>query len=46
MEYEYHKMKAQLAVLRDVAETYAHCNIDNIIMQLEEQIKHIESKNK
>lgn len=46
MEYELHKLKAQVAVLKDVAEVYPTCTIDNCITQIEARIKEIESKYK
>lgn len=42
--YEYYKLKGQLAVLKDVAESYPSSSIGNIIQQIESRIKHIEEK--
>lgn len=46
MDYELHKLKAQVAVLKDVAEVYPTCTIDNCITQIESRIKEIESRTK
>ena len=46
MDYELHKLKAQVAVLKDVAEVYPTCTIGNCITQIEARIKEIESQNK
>lgn len=46
MDYEYHKLKAQLAVLKDVEKDYPTSSIANVIKQLESRIKHIEESNK
>ena len=46
MDYELHKLKAQVAVLKDVAKVYPTCTIGNCITQLESCIKEIESQNK
>ncbi len=45
MDYEYHKLKAQLAILKDVLKTYPTSSISNIIAQISERIKEIEKKN-
>lgn len=42
MDYELHRLKAQVAVLKDIAKEYGTCTITNAIMQLESRIKHIE----
>lgn len=42
MDYLLHKMKAQVAVLKDVEKEYPTCNIGNAIQQIESRIKHIE----
>lgn len=42
MDYEYHKLRAQLSVLKDVAKEYPTCSIGNIIQQIEARIKNIE----
>lgn len=36
------RLKAQVAVLREIAETYPHRTIDNIIQNLEARIKEVE----
>lgn len=46
MDYELHRLKAQVAVLKDIAKEYGTCTITNAIMQLESRIKHIEQNNK
>lgn len=45
MDYEYHKLRAQLSVLKDVIEVYPTCSIDNIIAQISARIKELEKKN-
>lgn len=45
MDYELHKLKAQVAVLKDVAGVYPTCTIGNCIAQIESRIKEIESQN-
>ena len=42
MDYELHKLKAQAAVLKDVAKEYPTCTITNTITQIESRIKHLE----
>lgn len=43
MDYQYHKIKSQIAVLRDVLSEYgANHSIDNIITQLEARAKFME----
>ena len=42
MDWELHKLKAQLAVLKDVAEVYPTSSIGNCITQISSRIKHIE----
>lgn len=42
MDYEYHKLKAQIAILKDVIETYPTSSVANVIQQLESRLKHIE----
>lgn len=44
MDYKYHKLNAQLAVLRDVAKDYPTRTIANAIQQIEARIKHIEQR--
>ena len=46
MDYELHKLKAQIAVLKDVAEVYPTCTIGNCITQIEARIKEIDLQNK
>ena len=46
MDWEYHKLKAQVAVLKDVVVTYPTCTISNAITQMEARIKEKESRNK
>ena len=46
MDWELHKLKAQLSILKDVAEVYPTSSIPNAITQIEARIKHIESRNK
>lgn len=46
MDYELHKLKAQVAVLKDVAEVYPTSTICNCITQLESRIKEIEKQNR
>ena len=45
MDYELHKLKAQVAVLKDVAEIYPTSTIGNCITQIEARIKEIEKQN-
>ena len=42
MDWELHKLKAQLAVLKDVAEAYPTSSIGNCITQISSRIKYIE----
>lgn len=42
MDWELHKLKAQLSVLKDVEKVYSRSSIDNIIMQISSRIKQIE----
>ena len=46
MDYELHKLKAQVAVLKDVAEVYPTSSIGNCITQIEARIKELEQQNK
>lgn len=46
MEYELHKLKAQVAVLKDVAKVYPTSTIGNCITQTESRIKEIEKQTK
>jgi hypothetical protein len=42
MDYEYHKLKSQLAILKDVAKDYPTASLPNAIQQIESRIKNIE----
>jgi hypothetical protein len=46
MNYELHKLRAQVAVLKDVEKVYPTCSIGNCITQLESCIKEIEKQNR
>ena len=46
MDWEIHRLRAQVAVLEDVAEVYPTCTIDNCITQIESRIKEIEKQAK
>ena len=46
MEYELHKLKAQIAVLKDVEQVYPTATISNAISQMQSRIKEIESQTK
>lgn len=46
MDYELHKLRAQVAVLNDVAKIYPTSSIGNCITQIESRIKEIESQTK
>lgn len=46
MDYELHKLKAQVAVLKDVEKEYPMATVSNAISQMQARIKEIESKNK
>lgn len=39
---EYIRLKAQVAVLKEVVETYPHRTIENIIQNIEARIKEVE----
>ena len=41
-DYEYNKLKAQLAILEDVAKEYPTSSVPNAIQQIKSRIKHIE----
>lgn len=45
-DYELHKLKAQVAVLKDVAEVYPTATIDSAIRQIESRINEKEKRNK
>lgn len=42
--YEYHKLKAQFAILQDVAKDYPASSISNAMTQIEARIKLYEAK--
>lgn len=44
MEYELNKLKAQVAVLKDVEQIYPKATISNAISQIQARIKEIESQ--
>ena len=44
MEYELNKLKAQVAVLKDVELIYPKATISNAISQIQARIKEIESQ--
>ena len=44
MDYEYHKLKSQLAILKDVAETYPTSSIQNAIAQISARVKEMEKQ--
>lgn len=46
MEYELHKLKAQVAVLKDVEKVYPRATISSAISQIQARIKEIESQTK
>lgn len=46
MDWELHKLRAQVAVLKDVEKTYPRASIPNAITQIEARIKEKESRNK
>ena len=46
MDWELHKLKAQVAVLKDVLETYPTATISNAISQIQARINEIEKQNK
>jgi len=46
MNYELHKLRAQVAVLKDVEKDYSKCSIGNCITQIESRIKEIEKQNR
>lgn len=39
--YEYNKLKAQLAILEDIAKEYPTSSVPNAIQQIKSRIKHI-----
>lgn len=45
MDYEYSRLRAQVAILRDVVADYGeNRSIGNVIMQLDARLKEIENK--
>lgn len=46
MDYELHKLRAQVAVLKDVAKVYSTSSIGNCITQIESRIKEVEKQTK
>ena len=46
MDWELHKLRAQVAVLKDVEKVYPTSSITNAITQIEARIKEKESRNK
>lgn len=46
MDYELNRLKAQVAVLRDVLSDYPTSTLSNAITQIESRIRHIENKDK
>lgn len=44
MDYELHKLEAQVAVLKDVEQIYPKATISNAISQIQARIKEIESQ--
>ena len=45
-DYELHKLKAQVAVLKDVEQVYPTATISNAISQMQSRIEEIESQTK
>ena len=46
MDWELHRLRAQLAILKDVEKVYPTASIPNAVTQIEAIIKEIESQNK
>jgi hypothetical protein len=46
MDFELHKLKAQVAVLKDVEQVYPRATISSAKSQIQARIKEIESQNK
>ena len=46
MDYELHKLRAQVAVLKDVEKEYPMATVSNAISQMQARIKEIESQTK
>lgn len=43
MDYEFHKIKGQIAVLEDVVKEYPTSSVPNVIAQLKARLAHHES---
>ena len=43
-DYDYHRLKAQFAILQDVAKDYPTSSISNAMTQIEARIKLFEAK--
>ena len=46
IDYELHKLKAQVAVWKDVERVYPKSTVSNVISQMQARIKEIESQTK
>lgn len=46
MDWELHRLRAQLAILKDVEKVYPTASIPNAISQIQARIKEIESQTK
>lgn len=46
MDYQLSRLKAQIAVLKDVATEYPNASISNAIVQIQSRINEIESQTK
>ncbi len=44
MNYQLHKLKAWLAVLKDVAEEYSGRTIDNVIQNIQDRVEYAERR--
>ena len=45
VDYGYHRLVAQLSILKDVAKTYPMATIGNIITQLQSRINYLKNLN-
>lgn len=45
IDYKYHRLRAQLSVLKDVENEYPTCSISNIIRQIQSRIDNYEKQN-
>ena len=45
-DYEYHRLKAQAAVLADIIAEYPTSSVSNALTQINSRIKHIEENEK